>query len=77
MNSSDAMLSSSQIHVSPTFINGLVLLTGEAPKRTHIDRILDIAKGVLKKHEKCQPNRVGRQIDPRESSKRYLDHDGS
>ena len=41
---SDAMLSSSQIHVSPTVINGLVLLTGEAPKRTHIDRILDIAK---------------------------------
>ena len=38
------MLSSSQIHVSPTVINGLVLLTGEAPKRTHIDRILDIAK---------------------------------
>ena len=42
---SDPMLSSSQIHVSPTVINGLVLLTGEAPKRTHIDRILDIANG--------------------------------
>jgi len=42
---SDAMLSSSQIHVSPTVINGVILLTGEAPKRAHIDRILDIAKG--------------------------------
>ena len=42
---SDAMLASSQIHVSPTVINGVILLTGEAPKRAHIDRILDIAKG--------------------------------
>ena len=41
---SDAMLSSSQIHVSPTIINGVILLTGEAPNRTQIDRILDIAK---------------------------------
>ena len=41
---SDAALSSSQIHVSPTVINGVVLLTGEAPNRTHIDRILDIAE---------------------------------
>ncbi len=40
----DATLSSSQIHVSPTIINGVILLTGEAPNRTHIDRILDIAK---------------------------------
>jgi osmotically-inducible protein OsmY len=41
---SDATLSSSQINVSPTIINGVILLTGEAPNRTHIDRILDIAK---------------------------------
>lgn len=41
---SDAALSSSQINVSPTIINGVILLTGEAPNRTHIDRILDIAK---------------------------------
>jgi osmotically-inducible protein OsmY len=41
---SDETLSSSQINVSPTIINGVILLTGEAPNRTHIDRILDIAK---------------------------------
>lgn len=41
---SDETLSSSQINVSPTVINGVILLTGEAPNRTHIDRILDIAK---------------------------------
>ena len=41
---SDETLSSSQINVSPTIINGVILLTGEAPNRTNIDRILDIAK---------------------------------
>ena len=52
----DATLSSSQIHVSPTIINGVILLTGEAPNRTHIDRILDIAKSF--KHTRKVINRI-------------------
>ena len=52
---SDATLAP-QVHVNTTVINGVVLLTGEAPNQANIDHISDIAHSF--KHTRKVVNRV-------------------